>query len=102
MNNEATTLTLPVPEDGKVHVKFRLKDKVLMLFIRVSIVASRTASLARFIMSIMSKLPLFLVFPVVFQAKFQSSQGTLRVSSRYSSPTGSYIQVSANTSPAQV
>lgn len=51
MNNEATTLTLPVPEDGKVHVKFRLKDKVLMLFIRVSIVASRTSSFARFIIS---------------------------------------------------
>eukprot|EP00066_Takifugu_rubripes_P028231 XP_011617497.1 PREDICTED: CD109 antigen-like [Takifugu rubripes] len=69
MNNEATTLTLPVPEDGKVHVKFRLKDKVLMLFIR---------------------------------AKFQSSEETLRVSSHYSSPTGSYIQVSANTSAAQI
>lgn len=52
MNNEATTLMLPVPEDGKVHVKFRLKNKVLMLFIRVSIMASRTSSLARFITSV--------------------------------------------------
>lgn len=38
VNNEATMLTLPVPEDGKVHVKFRLKDEVQRLFIRVSIV----------------------------------------------------------------
>lgn len=38
MNNEATILTLPVPEDGKVHIKFRLKDEVQMLLIRVSIV----------------------------------------------------------------
>lgn len=51
MNNEATTLTLPVPKDGKVHLKFRLKDKVLMLFIRVSMVASRTSSLAHFIVT---------------------------------------------------
>lgn len=51
VNNKATTLTLPVPKDGKVHIKIRLKDKVLMLFIRVSIVASITSSLARFIIS---------------------------------------------------
>lgn len=51
VNHEATILTLVVPEDGKVHIKFKLKDEVLMLFIRVSIGASRTSSLAHFIMS---------------------------------------------------
>ncbi len=37
MNAEATTLTLPVPEDGNVHIKFKLQDQVEMLFIRASI-----------------------------------------------------------------
>ncbi|XP_049917736.1 CD109 antigen-like [Epinephelus moara] len=34
MNADSTTLTLPVPEDGNVHIKFRLQDQVRMLFIR--------------------------------------------------------------------
>ncbi|XP_008275105.1 CD109 antigen-like isoform X2 [Stegastes partitus] len=34
MNGETTTLTLPVPEDGNVHIQFRLQDEVVMLFIR--------------------------------------------------------------------
>lgn len=37
MNGEATTLTLPVPEDGNIHIKFKLQDDVVMLFIRVGI-----------------------------------------------------------------
>lgn len=36
MSDEPTTLTLPVPEDGNVHVKFKLQDQVVTLFIRVS------------------------------------------------------------------
>ncbi|XP_030299046.1 CD109 antigen-like [Sparus aurata] len=34
MSDEPTTLTLPVPEDGNVHVKFKLQDQVVTLFIR--------------------------------------------------------------------
>lgn len=37
MDAEAMVLTLPVPEDGKVRFRFRLKDEVMMTFIRVSI-----------------------------------------------------------------
>ncbi|KAG8013590.1 hypothetical protein GBF38_022041, partial [Nibea albiflora] len=63
MNAESTTQTLPVPEDGNVHIKFKLQD----------------------------------------QAKFQSSEETLTVYTNYSSPNGSYIQISPiNTLPAQV
>lgn len=40
MNDEATTLTLPVPEDGNVHIKFKLQDEVVMLFIRVGMLKS--------------------------------------------------------------
>ncbi|XP_044022480.1 CD109 antigen-like isoform X2 [Siniperca chuatsi] len=69
-NAETTTLTLPVPEDGNIHVKFELQDQVVMLFIR---------------------------------ARFQSSEETLAVYSNYSSPSGSYIQISIiNTLPAQI
>lgn len=35
-NAAPVTQTLPVPEDGNVHVKFRLQDQVETLFIRVS------------------------------------------------------------------
>ncbi|KAM4542793.1 CD109 antigen-like [Odontesthes bonariensis] len=67
---EATTLTFPVPEDGNVHIKFKLQDQIVMLFV---------------------------------QARFQSSEETLRVYTNYSSPSGSYIQLSpVNTLPAQV
>ncbi|XP_041810122.1 CD109 antigen-like [Chelmon rostratus] len=67
---EPTTLTLPVPEDGNIHVRFKLQDQVVMLFIR---------------------------------ARFQSSEETLRVYNNYSSPSGSYIQISPiETLPAQV
>ncbi|XP_073339906.1 CD109 antigen-like [Pagrus major] len=34
LNDEPTTLTLPVPEDGNVHIEFKLQDQVVMLFIR--------------------------------------------------------------------
>ncbi|KAM9341256.1 CD109 antigen [Symphorus nematophorus] len=34
MNAEPTTLTIPVPEDGNVHIKFKLQDQVVVLFIR--------------------------------------------------------------------
>ncbi|XP_042356057.1 CD109 antigen-like [Plectropomus leopardus] len=69
-NDESTTLTLPVPEDGNVHIKFRLQDQVEMLFIR---------------------------------ARFQSSEETLTVYKNYSSPSGSYIQISqVDTQPAQI
>lgn len=34
---EATTLTLPVPEDGNVNIKFKLQDDTMMLFVRVGI-----------------------------------------------------------------
>ncbi|XP_047466391.1 CD109 antigen-like [Mugil cephalus] len=34
VTTEATTLTPPVPEDGNVHIKFQLRDHVVMLFIR--------------------------------------------------------------------
>ncbi|XP_035804779.2 CD109 antigen-like isoform X2 [Amphiprion ocellaris] len=61
MNAETTTLTLPVPEDGDVHIQFRLQDQVVMIFIR---------------------------------ATFQSSEETLKVYTNYSSPRGSYIQIS--------
>lgn len=37
MAGEATTLTLPVPEDGNVHIKFKLQDDAMMLFVRVGI-----------------------------------------------------------------
>ncbi|XP_051246774.1 CD109 antigen-like [Dicentrarchus labrax] len=70
MNAETTTLTLPVPEDGSIHIKFKLQDQVVMLFIL---------------------------------ARFQSTEETLIVYSNYSSPTGSYIQISpVNTLPAQI
>lgn len=36
INAEPTTVTLQVPEDGNVHVKFKLRDQVETLFIRVS------------------------------------------------------------------
>lgn len=36
MSDEPTTLTLPVPEDGNVHIKFKLQEQVVTLFIRVS------------------------------------------------------------------
>lgn len=36
MSDEPTTLTLQVPEDGNVHIKFKLQDQVVTLFIRVS------------------------------------------------------------------
>lgn len=39
---EATALTLQVPEDGKVHFRFRLEDQVMGLFVRVSFVDTRT------------------------------------------------------------
>ncbi|XP_036927375.1 CD109 antigen-like isoform X2 [Acanthopagrus latus] len=34
MSDEPTTLTLPVPEDGNVHIKFKLQEQVVTLFIR--------------------------------------------------------------------
>ncbi|XP_050934300.1 LOW QUALITY PROTEIN: CD109 antigen-like [Lates calcarifer] len=34
-NTEPTTETVPVPEDGNVHIKFKLQDQVEMLFIQV-------------------------------------------------------------------
>lgn len=37
MAGEATILTLPVPEDGNVHFKFKLQDDAMMLFVRVGI-----------------------------------------------------------------
>ncbi|XP_072220914.1 CD109 antigen-like [Leuresthes tenuis] len=67
---EPTTLTFRVPEDGNVHIKFKLQEKVVMLFV---------------------------------QARFQSSEETLRVYTNYSSQSGSYIQMSpVNTLPAQI
>ncbi|XP_038585798.1 CD109 antigen-like [Micropterus salmoides] len=70
MNAELKTLTLPVPEDGNIHIKFKLQDQVAVLFIR---------------------------------ARFQSSEETLGVYNNYSSPSGSYIQISPiNTLPAQI
>lgn len=39
MSEDATTLTPPVPDDGNLHIKFRLQDEVAMLFIRVGIVS---------------------------------------------------------------
>ncbi|XP_068436630.1 CD109 antigen [Clinocottus analis] len=35
MNAEPTTLTLPVPEDGNIHVQFKLQETVWKLFVRV-------------------------------------------------------------------
>lgn len=35
--SEPTTLTLPVPEDGNVHIQFKLQEQVEMLSIRVSV-----------------------------------------------------------------
>ncbi|XP_059208526.1 CD109 antigen-like [Centropristis striata] len=66
---EPTTLTLPVPEDGEIHIQFELQDKVDMLFI---------------------------------WARFQSSEETLTVYNNYSSSSGSYIQISPITLPAQI
>uniref|UniRef100_A0A668A359 CD109 molecule n=1 Tax=Myripristis murdjan TaxID=586833 RepID=A0A668A359_9TELE len=37
MDSEPTTLTLPVPEDGNIHIKFTLQDAVDTVFIRVSV-----------------------------------------------------------------
>nr|XP_046269872.1 CD109 antigen-like [Scatophagus argus] len=34
MNDENTTLTLSVPEDGNIHINFKLQDQVVMLLIR--------------------------------------------------------------------
>uniref|UniRef100_UPI0037E7D34F CD109 antigen-like n=1 Tax=Semicossyphus pulcher TaxID=241346 RepID=UPI0037E7D34F len=69
-NAEPTTLTLPVPEDGNIHIKSELQDQVEILFIR---------------------------------ARFQSSEQTLTIYNNYSSPSGSYIQISPiNTLPAQI
>ncbi len=42
MTAEPTTLTLPVPEDGNVHIKFKLQDQVVMLFMQVSILIYST------------------------------------------------------------
>ncbi|KAF3701387.1 CD109 antigen 150 kDa TGF-beta-1-binding protein [Channa argus] len=68
--NSSTTLTLQVPEDGKVHIKFKLRDQIETVFIR---------------------------------ARFQSSEETLTVYNNYSSPSGSYIQISpSNTLYGQV
>lgn len=36
-NAESTTLTLQVPEDGNINIKFKLRDQVDMLFIQVSL-----------------------------------------------------------------
>ncbi|XP_061897874.1 CD109 antigen isoform X2 [Entelurus aequoreus] len=36
MEAETTTMTLPVPEDGKVHIQFKLQDEVKTLLIQVS------------------------------------------------------------------
>lgn len=36
-NDEATTLTLPVPEDGNVRLEFRVEEEAVMLLIRVGI-----------------------------------------------------------------
>ncbi|KAF7655787.1 hypothetical protein LDENG_00050910 [Lucifuga dentata] len=67
---EPTIQKLPVPEDGNVHIKFKLQDDVVMLFIH---------------------------------AKFKSSEQTLELYNNYSSPSGSYIQISPITSlPAQI
>ncbi|XP_067336182.1 CD109 antigen [Channa argus] len=68
--NSSTTLTLQVPEDGKVHIKFKLRDQIETVFIR---------------------------------ARFQSSEETLTVYNNYSSPSGSYIQISpSNTLYGQI
>lgn len=37
MDAGPTILTLSVPEDGNIHIKFKLQAQVVMLFIRVSI-----------------------------------------------------------------
>ncbi|XP_041669166.1 CD109 antigen [Cheilinus undulatus] len=67
---ESNTLTLPVPEDGKVQFQIHLQEGKEILFI---------------------------------QAKFQSSVETLMVYKNYSSPSGSYIQISKlKTIPAQI
>lgn len=143
MSEEATTLTLPVPDDGSLHLKFRLQDEVAMLFLRVGIVSAlwekqfhckmssfsttglhavrtvrpgRNIFLWRFLLwSIQNSaqtmfptsfVPHTLRFSfccVLIQAKFQSSQETLSVYNSYTSPSGSYIQISpVDTSPAQV
>lgn len=41
-NTEPTTETVPVPEDGNVHIKFKLQDQVEMLFIQVSMLIYST------------------------------------------------------------
>ncbi|XP_029350226.1 CD109 antigen-like [Echeneis naucrates] len=70
MNTESTTLMVPVPKDGNVHISFILQEQVEMLFIR---------------------------------ARFQSSEEILSVYKNYSSPSGSYIQISPITTlPAQI
>lgn len=45
MKAETAILTLPVPEDGKVHFSFRLKEEVLKLFIRVRLQLPRSVML---------------------------------------------------------
>ncbi|XP_029937820.1 CD109 antigen-like [Myripristis murdjan] len=40
MDSEPTTLTLPVPEDGNIHIKFTLQDAVDTVFIRATFMSS--------------------------------------------------------------
>nr|XP_061824601.1 CD109 antigen-like isoform X2 [Nerophis lumbriciformis] len=40
MEAETTTMTLPVPEDGKVHIQFKLQDEVKMLLIQAKFQSS--------------------------------------------------------------
>lgn len=40
MSEEATTLALPVPDDGNLNIKFRLQQDVAMLFIQVGVTVS--------------------------------------------------------------
>ncbi|XP_063765297.1 CD109 antigen-like [Eleginops maclovinus] len=44
-NAVPTTLTLPVPEDGNIHIQFELQDQVDMLFIQVSKIQSSEETL---------------------------------------------------------
>ncbi|XP_028251415.1 CD109 antigen-like [Parambassis ranga] len=40
MTAEPTTLTLPVPEDGNVHIKFKLQERVVMLLVSATFQSS--------------------------------------------------------------
>lgn len=42
LTDETTTLTLPVPEDGDIHIKFKLQDHVAIVHIQVSISVEST------------------------------------------------------------